>query len=255
MFSEEINKLSSAAEKKVKFLKEGRIKYITASALAGIYVGFGILLIFTIGGLLSTANSPATKIVMGLSFGIALSLVLMAGSELFTGNNMIMTVGVLEKKTSWVDLAKIWIYSYVGNFIGSILLSFLFVKGGLAKGGTAEFILKTAEAKMNAPFDELFFKGILCNMLVCLAIWCFFKLKEEVAKLIMVFWCLFAFITSGYEHSIANMTLLSTALMIPHEAKVSMLGLVNNLTAVSLGNIVGGALFIGAAYWYISKHK
>jgi len=255
MFSEEINKLSSAAEKKVNLLKAGRGKYITASALAGIYVGFGILLIFTIGGLLAAANSPATKIVMGLSFGISLSLVLMAGSELFTGNNMIITVGALEKKTSWLDLAKIWIYSYVGNFIGSIFLSFLFVKAGLAKGATAEFILKTAGAKMNAPFDELFFKGILCNMLVCLAIWCFFKLKEEVAKLIMVFWCLFAFITSGYEHSIANMTLLSTALMIPHEATVSIAGLVNNLAAASLGNIVGGALFIGTAYWYISKHK
>lgn len=129
------------------------------------------------------------------------------------------------------------------------------LKLDLLKGATAEFILKTAGAKMNAPFDELFFKGILCNMLVCLAIWCFFKLKEEVAKLIMVFWCLFAFITSGYEHSIANMTLLSTALMIPHEATVSIAGLVNNLAAASLGNIVGGALFIGTAYWYISKHK
>lgn len=255
MFYEEINKLSAAAEKKVNLLKDSKPKYLVASSMAGVYVGFGILLIFTIGGLLSAAGSPATRIVMGMSFGIALSLVLMAGSELFTGNNMIMTVGALEKKVTWTGVLKVWLYSYIGNFAGSVLIAAMFVQSGLAKGDTAKFILKISEAKMSAPFMELFFRGILCNMLVCLAIWCFFKLKEEAAKLIMVFWCLFAFITSGYEHSIANMTLLSTALMIPHQAGVSLSGLAYNLAASSLGNMVGGAVFIGAAYWYVSKQK
>jgi nitrite transporter len=255
MFSEEINKLSSAAEKKAAFLKNNKGKYIVSSAMAGMFVGFGILLIFTIGGLLSPINSPATRIVMGLSFGIALSLVLMVGAELFTGNNMIMTVGILEKRVTLMDSIKIWIYSYIGNFIGGIVLAVIFVQSGLAKGGTADFILNIAQGKMNASFMELFFRGILCNMLVCLAIWCSFKLKEETSKLIMIFWCLFAFITSGFEHSIANMTLFSVALTIPHEAGVSMTGLINNLTAVSLGNFVGGAIFVGAAFWYISQQK
>jgi nitrite transporter NirC len=131
----------------------------------------------------------------------------------------------------------------------------MFVGAGLAKGTTAEFILKTSASKMAVPFMELFFKGILCNILVCLAVWCFYKLKEETAKLIMIFWCLFAFITTGFEHSIANMTLLSASLMIPHNAAVSFGGLAYNLTAVTLGNIVGGAVFVGMAYWYISKQK
>ena len=255
MFSEEINKVSASAVIKSKLLKKSKMRYLTAAALAGVYVGFGILLIFTIGGLLSEAHSPATKIVMGASFGIALSLVIMAGSELFTGNNMIMTIGTLEKKVTWMDSINIWIYSFIGNFIGSVVLAALFVGSGLAKGSTATFILKVSQGKMAMPTMELFLKGILCNMLVCLAVWCAFKLKDETAKLIMIFWCLFAFITAGFEHSIANMTLLSVAVMIPHTAAVSIGGLVHNLLWVTLGNFVGGAVFIGAAYWFISKDE
>ncbi|MBU3114611.1 formate/nitrite transporter family protein [Clostridium lacusfryxellense] len=255
MFSEEINKVSISAVKKSELLKKSKMRYLTSSALAGIYVGFGILLIFTIGGLLSASQSPATKIVMGASFGIALSLVIMAGSELFTGNNMTMTIGSLEKKVTWLDSANIWIYSFLGNFAGSVALAAIFVGAGLAKGTTAAFILKTSQAKMATPSMELFLRGILCNMLVCLAVWCAIKLKEETAKLIMIFWCLFAFITTGFEHSIANMTLLSVSLMVPHGAAISMGGLAHNLIWVTLGNFVGGAVFIGAAYWYISKEK
>ncbi|KZL88773.1 formate/nitrite transporter family protein [Clostridium magnum] len=255
MFSEEINKLSEAAVKKANLLTESKSKYLVASALAGMFVGFGIILIFTIGGLLGAVNSPATKIAMGVSFGIALSLVLAAGSELFTGNNMIMPIGALEKKVKWSSVWNIWVFSYIGNVLGSVVVAALFVASGLWRGTTAEFVLKTATAKMTAPYMELFVRGILCNILVCLAVWCFFKLKDEAAKLIMVFWCLFAFITSGFEHSVANMTLLSIALMIPHKAAVSLGGFVYNLTAVTLGNIVGGMFFVGIAYWYVSKRK
>ncbi|MBX4262299.1 formate/nitrite transporter family protein [Clostridium estertheticum] len=255
MFSEEINKVSASAIKKSELLKRSKMRYLTSSALAGIYVGFGILLIFTIGGLLSQATSPVTKIIMGASFGIALSLVIMAGSELFTGNNMTMTIGSLEKKVSWLDSTNIWVYSFIGNFVGSVALAAMFVGSGLAKGSTASFILKTSQMKMASPSIELFLKGLLCNMLVCLAVWCSIKLKEETAKLIMIFWCLFAFITTGFEHSIANMTLLTTALMIPHTAAISIGGLAHNIIWVTLGNFVGGAVFIGAAYWFISKEK
>lgn len=253
MFSEEINKLSSASEKKVELLKESKGKYILASMLAGIYVGFGILLIFTIGGMLSSVNSPATKIVMGAAFGIALSLVLAAGSELFTGNNLIMTVGALEKKVSWKSAMSVWTFSFIGNLLGSVLLGWMFAYSGLWNGNIGSFIVKATAGKMTAPFGQLFIRGILCNMLVCLAVWCFFKLKEEGAKLMMIFWCLFAFITTGFEHSVANMTLFSTALMIPHGNEVSLIGFMNNMIPVTLGNFIGGAVFIGWTYWYISK--
>ncbi|WP_145019703.1 formate/nitrite transporter family protein [Paenibacillus sp. Y412MC10] len=247
--------VETAGVNKVSLMNRSIGKYFVSSMLAGLFVGLGIILIFTIGGLLAPVHAPAMKIVMGASFGIALSLVLMAGSDLFTGNNMVMVVSTLNKKTTWLDTLKIWLYSYLGNFAGSLLVAAIFVWTGLAKGGTAEFINSTAAVKMNAPFMELFMRGILCNTLVCLAVWCSMKLKEETAKLVMIFWCLFAFITSGFEHSVANMTLLSISLFIPHPDTVTWGGLAANLIPVTLGNMVGGSVFVGLAYWYMTKDK
>ncbi|MFD1445053.1 formate/nitrite transporter family protein [Oceanobacillus profundus] len=247
---ETITAFSNTAALKVNQLKHSKSKYFLMAMLAGLFVGLGIILIFTIGGQLEASNAPGTKIIMGISFGIALSLVIMAGADLFTGNNMIMTIGLLMRKTTGLDAGRIWFYSYFGNFAGSIIVAALFFYSGLASGDTASYITSAASVKMNAPFMELFVRGILCNILVCLAVWCSVKLKDETAKLIMIFWCLFAFITSGFEHSVANMTLLSLSLMVPHPETVSFAGLVANLIPVSIGNIIGGALFIGAAYWY-----
>lgn len=253
MYEELVQTIANLAVLKENLLRKGLTKYLVLSLLAGLYVGLGIILIFTIGGVVG--DSPFKRVIMGASFGIALSLVLMAGSELFTGNNMIMTIGSLEKKVSWITTSKIWLYSYIGNFAGSILAAWLFFMTGLGTGPLGEFILKTTEAKMNAPFIDLFFKGILCNILVCLAVLTFIKLKEETAKLIMVFWCLFAFITSGFEHSIANMTLLSIGLLMPHPESISLIGLANNLIPVTLGNMVGGAFVLGVGYWFVGNNS
>ncbi|MDD7796184.1 formate/nitrite transporter family protein [Clostridium sp. 'White wine YQ'] len=255
MFSEEINKVSEAAKAKIGLLNKNKLGYLLSAMFAGLYVGLGIMLIFTIGGLLSSANSPATKIVMGLGFGVALSLVIFAGSELFTGNNFVMTVGILKGKTSVLDAIKIWIFSFVGNLIGSVLGGYLYYATGLGKAAVGEFIVKTAATKMGLPIHELITRGIFCNILVCLAVWCTYRMKEETGKLIMIFWCLFAFITSGFEHSIANMTLLSISLFIPHTAAVSIGGFIYNIGFVTLGNFIGGALFLAIPYYLISKDK
>ncbi|SHH14909.1 formate/nitrite transporter family protein [Clostridium grantii] len=256
MFSETINNVSASAVAKSTLLKKSKGKYLVASILAGLYVGLGIILIFNVGGTLSAAESPFTKILMGASFGIALSLVVMAGSELFTGNNLIMTIGSLEKKVTWKETINVWIFSYIGNFIGSILLAIVVVfSGAVSNASVADFFVKVSAAKMNAPFMDLLLKGVLCNILVCLAIWCGFKLKSESGKLIMIFWCLFAFITAGFEHSIANMTILGVGLFLPHSETVSLMGLANNLIPVTIGNMIGGAICIGVSYWYISKEK
>lgn len=253
MFSEEINKVAQAAKAKSNLLKSGKVKYLLSSMLAGLYVGLGIMLIFSIGGILASAESPFTKIVMGLSFGVALSLVIMAGSELFTGNNFIMMIGSLKKTVTLLDTIKIWIFSFVGNLLGSIIGAYAFYAAGLAKGAVGQFILSASATKMSLPIHELVFRGILCNILVCLAIWCSFKMKEETGKLIMVFWCLFAFITTGFEHSVANMTLLSIGLFIPHTAAVSISGFIYNLSFVTLGNMIGGALVLAIPYYLIAK--
>jgi nitrite transporter NirC len=252
MFNETIQIIGNASIAKSSAAKMSPLRYITASMLAGGFVGLGIILIFSIGAPFGAVSSPAVKILMGVSFGIALSLVIMAGSELFTGQNMIASIGVATNKISLKDLSLLWILSYIGNLAGSLLIAFFAVSGGILKNPAFhKFINDIASVKMNAPAADLFFKAILCNILVCLAVWMSFKLKEEIAKLVMIFWCLFAFISSGYEHSIANMTLLSIPLMgVPFDT-VTWAGFVRNIGIVSLGNIVGG-LLIGLAYTYIS---
>ena len=113
--------------------------------------------------------------------------------------------------------------------------------------------MSLASKKMSADISVLFVKGILCNILVCLAVLCSVKLKSESAKLIMIFWCLFAFITSGFEHSIANMSIFAMALFIPHSDMVSLYGMIYNLVPVTLGNIIGGSVFLGFSYYYLGK--
>ena len=185
---------------------------------------------------------------MGVAFGIALSLVIVTGAELFTGNNLVMTAALVGRRVGWRDAGRVWGLSYVGNFAGAAILAVLFCSSGLCSGAVAEFIESASKAKMSAGFWDLFVRGILCNMLVCLAVYCALRLKEECARLIMVFWCLFAFITCGFEHSIANMTLLTVGLISGGTgAGLTLGGLAANLVPVTLGNMVGGCL-LGAIY-------
>ncbi len=253
MFGDEILAMANASKAKVSFARNNMLGYFIASMLAGAYVGLGIILIFTSGGVL--AGAPATKIVMGASFGIALSLVIMAGSELFTGNNLILSVGILKKTVTVSETLKLWLVCLMGNWAGAIILSIIYWGTGLTNGPVGEFMAATAATKMSIPLLPLFLRGILCNVLVCLAVWCNFKLKSEVAKLIMIFWCLYAFITSGYEHSIANMTLLTIGLLSPFESAVSLSGYFYNLSVVVLGNMVGAIVFLAIPYYAIAKKK
>lgn len=246
MHNEIVLKLSNAAKNKINLISSSKLKYLVSAAFAGLYVGLGIILIFTVGGLLSAANSPGTKIIMGLSFAVALCLVIMTGTELFTGNNMVMTVGGLNKGVSTWDLSKVWLFSFVGNLLGSILVAGFFVGMGIvSEGPIMEFFATTSIAKTSPSFMALFFRGILCNILVCVAVLCSFRTNDDTAKILMIFLCLFAFITSGFEHSVANMTIFSVALISPAIQGATLAGATYNLVAVTLGNIVGGALVMG----------
>ena len=248
MFQEEVNSVAAAAVKKVALTKNKPLSYLLLSMLAGMFVGLGILLIFTIGGLLSAAGFAGTKIIMGISFGIALSLVIMAGSELFTGNNFVMTIGMYQGKVTLAESIRLWVICWIGNLIGSVLTAALFTQSGLNSGAVAEFIAATTLTKTTLPVTALLIRGLLCNTLVCLAVWCGFKLKSESGKLIMIFWCLFAFITTGFEHSVANMTLLAIGLMEPMGQAITLGGYFYNLLFVTLGNMIGGILFVALPY-------
>lgn len=255
MFQEEVGFVCNASKAKVNLLKNNPVGYFLASLFGGMYIGFGILLIFTAGGILNAAGSPATKIVMGACFGVALSLVVIAGAELFTGNNFVMTVGLFRKEVTFKDTLVLWVVCWIGNLLGAVILGVLYHVTGLASGPVGEFIAKTSEAKMAVSFFPLLTRGILCNILVCIAVWCGFKCKSEAGKLIMIFWCLFVFITVGFEHSIANMTLLTVGLLDPYTFAVSLGGFVYNLLVVTLGNMIGGILFVAVPYCVIAKQR
>ena len=256
MHTETLEKLTNAAKNKISMLNNSKARYLVSAAFAGLYVGLGIILIFTIGGLLTSAGSPMVKIMMGVSFAIALCLVIMTGTELFTGNNMVMAAGALNKGISSKDMCNVWVYSYIGNLLGSILVAVLFVGSGLvSQGPVMEFFATTSIAKASAPFMQLVFRGILCNILVCVAVLCSFRTSDDSAKLIMIFLCLFTFITSGFEHSVANMTIYAVALISPAVNGVTLAGAVYNIVAVTIGNMIGGALFMGAGVYILGSEK
>jgi nitrite transporter NirC len=143
---------------------------------------------------------------------------------------------------------------YLGNLIGSIIIAVIFVWCGLATENTVEFISSAAAEKMSIPPFALICRGVLCNTLVCLAVWCTFRCKSETAKLIMIFWCLLAFITTGYEHCIANMTLLTVSLLLPAVGSaVSLGGWIYNIALSTIGNLIGGIIFVALPYLVISK--
>jgi len=253
VYLESVNIISKTAKIKVEYLKRSILSYMISSILAGTYVGIGIALIFSIGAPLAASGSIFLKTLMGVSFGIALTLVVFAGAELFTGNNMFMTIGLLKKEVTPSDVLKVWLFSWIGNLLGSLLLAYLVVASGALSHAT-NFIEKVSAAKMTMPALQLFIRGVLCNWLVCLALWTSSRAKSDSAKCILIFWCLFAFIACGYEHSIANMTLLSMALFAPHGEAISWLGFLRNMSYVTIGNIVGGSFFVGILY-YMATNK
>ncbi len=253
MYSTDVEKVVAASAKKAAYLENSPLGYVVLSALAGVYLGFGITLIFSIGAPFAAEGSAALKLVMGVSFGIALTLVIFAGSELFTGNNMVGVVGALAGEITWSQVGALFLWSLIGNLIGSLMVAWLVVQSGVVSAAPqAALIQKVAGIKMSLPAWELFLRGILCNWLVCLAVWTASRTTSDAAKILLIFWCLFAFIGSGFEHSIANQSLLGLALFLPHEAGVSWTGFAWNQTWVILGNIVGGGFFVGGLYWIAS---
>ena len=248
MYQETIEKCAANASRIKNTARENPLSFWIGSLMAGAYVGLGIILIFTLGNLIDPAFRP---LVMGATFGIALTLVIIAGAELYTGHTMFLTFGIKTGRLNTVQATSILLQSWTGNLIGSITVAYLFYLGG---GGQilpvdGSLVHKVALAKTTAPALVLFAKGILCNWLVCLAIWMCQRV-DGAAKFIAIWWCLLAFIASGYEHSIANMTLFALSWFGAHTPEYTLGGIGYNLWWVTLGNTVSGVLFMGLGYWY-----
>lgn len=247
-FLTSVNNFAATAVTKRDHLARDPLGFFTLAMMAGAYVGLGILLIFSVGQGVDASIRP---IVMGASFGIALMLVIFAGSELYTGHTMYMTMGVLTGRTGIADLARCWFSSWAGNLVGAAFLAVLFVYGGggLVLGVEDSLLHKVAVKKMHSDGMSLFLNGILCNWLVCLAIWTGSRVQNEMARIAIIWFCLYAFIAAGFEHSVANMTVFSVSLLSEHSDQITVMGALRNLAYVSAGNAVAGAGIMGFGYW------
>ena len=226
MFREEYQAVCGAAKKKVEFLEKNPLGYVAAAFLAGMFVGLGCVLMGVVGGYFNAAGSPATKLLNGLIFAVGLNFVFMAGAELFTGNNFTMSAASIKGEVSWGKTIKVWIVCYLGNLLGSVVTAGIFMMTGLMNGQeVGTFLRSAAVAKVSAAPMELFAKAILCVM---------------------------TFVTSGYEHSVANMTFFTIGLLDPGTA-ITIGGVLYNLLIVTAGNMLGGILFVALPYYLIQK--
>jgi formate/nitrite transporter len=239
-------------------------KMLILGILAGMFIA--------IAGVASTVASATLTGSIGKLLGAAvfpggLAMVLIAGSELFTGNTMII-LPVCCRQAKLSGMLKNWVTVYIGNFIGSLLIAALVVFGGTfglfdnAAGGAA---INTAVAKVSLTFDDALIRGILCNFLVCIAVWMSFAAKDVVGKVAGIFFPIMIFVLVGWEHSVANMYFIPAGLLAAgNEAYLAASKFaagsdllnwgdffVRNLLPVTLGNIIGGSVLVGLSYWFV----
>jgi formate/nitrite transporter len=239
--------------------------HIILAIFAGIYIGFGAVLSIRVTGNLNPEWGNIIKLIFGLSFPVGLLMVLMAGASLFTGDVMYMTASYAEADASGITFLRYLSISFIGNFIGSVFLAILICQSKVLLDRTldgsmplAATAINLANAKCALPFFTAFVRGILCNWLVCLAIFMSLSSEDGVSKAVLMWPPITAFVALGMEHSVANMFFIPLGLFLGQSEEVVASGLVlsatwrtfllNNLFPVTLGNIVGGALFVALPY-------
>lgn len=230
-------------------------KMLVLGIFAGIYIGFAGIASTTASATIE--NPSVARLLSACVFPAGMAMVLIAGSELFTGNNLII-ISLLEKKIKLTEMLKNWFFVFAGNFIGASFVAVMVVYAGipgLYDGRLAEKMVAAALTRVNQTFPEAFARGVLCNILVCVAVWGAFAAKKVSGKLLMSFWPVMLFVLCGFEHSIADIYFgVSGLLAMPKygvsgDALTLSSFLLKNLLPVTLGNIAGGAGIVGCGYW------
>jgi len=254
--------------------------------LAGAFIGIGAIFATTVaaGSISITDPTGATafktglpygvnRLLVGLVFSVGLILVIIGGAELFTGNTLI-TMAYASKKVTTLQLLRNWVIVYIGNFVGSILTAYLVFLGKqytFGKGAIGLAALTIADAKVNLTFIQAVALGIMCNALVCMAVWMCFSARTTTDKILAIIPPISCFVAAGFEHSIANMYFIPAGLFIKYldPAFLETIGktaadyanltwgrfFLNNLLPVTIGNIIGGAVMVGLMYWLIYIRK
>jgi formate/nitrite transporter len=235
------------------------------AVLAGAFIGLGAAFatLTTTGSLLGLGP---TRVLGGLTFSLGLILVVVAGAELFTGNNLVAMAWASRQITTR-QVARNWMLVYVGNFVGSVGTALLvFWSGTLAMGDNAVALnaIQIAAVKCELSWGEAFVRGVLCNALVCLAVWLCNSARSTTDKILAIIWPISGFVALGFEHCIANMYFIPLGILLKTDAGLTNLigagsdafpsldlgGLMANLIPVTLGNVVGGTLLVAGVYWF-----
>lgn len=242
--------------------------------LAGAFIACGAIFCTTV--LAGTGDMPygVQRLLGGLTFTLGLILVVVGGAELFTGNNLIL-MAFASGKVTLSALLRNWVIVYAGNFVGSVLTAYImFLSGQFAFGGGSIGLtaLNIANAKTGLAFIPAIALGIMCNALVCMAVWLCFSARSTTDKILAIIPPIAAFVAAGFEHSIANMYFIPIGLFIKNWAPASFWTTIGrsagdfanltwgnffiaNLLPVTIGNIIGGAVMVGGIYWFIYLRK
>ncbi len=249
-----LEKVEQLALKKRSVYQQNKMHFIARSMLASMFIGFGVIVAFKSGSFFYNVESPLAYPMAALTFGAAIILITYGGGDLFTGNTFYYTYASLRKKIPWLDTFKLWIINYTGNLLGALVFAFLIWTTGLFDSASVNgFLLDVVINKTNASFSQLFFRGILCNWLVCLAFFIPMNMKGDGAKMFAKMLFVFCFFISGYEHSIANMCTFAIAFVLNQPDTITVGGALHNLIPVTLGNIIGGGALMGWMYYYVNK--
>lgn len=242
-----------AAATKVRLLRSSPPRYFVLSLLGGAYVGVAVALLLATAAAFIDSKNPGANLVKGSVFGVALTLVVFAGAELFTGVVPTMLQGLFARRVRARDLASVWAASWLGNLVGSLGFAAMVNASGVFSTGLSSSAL-TAIVKAKVALDpgQLFWRAVLCNFLVCLGLWMAARATSDGAKLVVLWWSLLAFVATGFEHSVANMTIFGIGLF-AHVPEATMANLGANLWWVTLGNIVGGGVLVGLVYAYTGR--
>lgn len=232
------------------------LQMFTLGVLAGAFIAFGAMF-YTITITGSELGFGPTKLLGGVAFSLGLILVVVAGAELFTGNNLIV-IAWADRKVSTALLIKNWVVVYFANFVGAGMSAWIVYLSGISTAGDGavlETVTNIAQSKMSLNWLEAFTRGILCNALVCLAVWLCFSAHLVSGKILTIVFPISAFVALGFEHSVANMYFIPLAFM-ESVGNITLSGFLYNLFWVTLGNIIGGSVFVALVYWvcYI-KHS
>lgn len=247
MYKSDVKVIADSAVVKYELSKNDPKKYFLRAVIAGFFLVVAIILSYVSSALFHDTNPAAGKILCGFLFPTAIILILFIGGELFTGNNMTMSVGVFEKRLTWKMAARVWVLSYIGNFVGSVLLGFLFAKSGASKEVLSVYLKEVVTAKLSIPAYQMVLRGILCNFMVCIAVVVCAKMKTEIGKLFVMTLVIMSFIVAGFEHSIANMGSFSIAYFLLGGLPMKLV--LKSMFFVTIGNMIGGGLLLG---WPIS---